>query len=143
MKIRPTFRVSFPPVSKESINRCEKGLTISDSDKTQMASGFISEEQLADNAIYPCPFCGERNFRSYYEKKFYNMQKDHKKIKINDMEQSSYNRGLVIEEHVSNKKGKLFSRETWYYKDVMCTTCNSAYQSGLYRKQKYVKIPSK
>ena len=97
MKIKPMFRVCFPPSSKETINRCEKGSSMTDTDKEQMANGYISEEQLATNSIYPCPFCGERNFRFYYERKFYiKNDKNQRNGKNPDelTDDSIYSRGL-------------------------------------------------
>lgn len=143
MKIKPMFRVCFPPSSKETINRCEKGSSMTDTDKEQMANGYVSEEQLATNSIYPCPFCGERNFRFYYERKFYIKNDKNQRNGKNPDEltnDSMYSRGLIMEEKVAKKKR--FSKDIWYYKEVTCTTCRSSYRSNLYRKNKYAKIPS-
>lgn len=125
-----------------------------DEEGNRLADGIMTEERLAVLPVISCPFCLERYYADYYEKRKERYEKavasktgtlEFARDQWNmNREQESpdtyYCRGL-IEEEIEAKAPHFWQKnEKWFKRSFICLTCGASYESMPYRKNRYVNI---
>lgn len=123
-------------------------------DGIMLSEGLVPEERLAVTPVVICPFCMERYYKEYYEKRkelykdclnhnkpMFEFVRDEWNMKRSNEDVDTYfDRGLD-ELEVPVKAPHFWQKnEKWFVRRFTCNTCGASYDSAPYRKDHYVNL---